>query len=197
MLGFVVYSPARTGSSAISKVLKSCYQSSTVYQTHNPLFLPETPEKHVAIISKRSDLFQTMISKLTLNHTKEFSGYDPSLKVDSFEIKKDAFEGLYHFMKTFYYLIDTSKFADFNEVLFENFISDPESILTFPGRQGNVPILKNKSPYNYSELILNMDQCKKWFAEFEKTALDPVIIDYVKRDILSTTDLHKWTGITK
>lgn len=195
MSNIVVYSPGRTGSTLISNTLSSffkktfrpigldtsrIFEDNLVIATHNPLFLPENLETSIAVISHRKNLFDTVMSKIIADHTQEFHIYSgKELKI---EITDVEFSNMYDFCKSFYEILDTSKFKTVVKVEFEEMFADPKYLLSKFNENFTMSYGTNPSPYKKDKVVSNLEHCRKLFAEKELVPLENYI-NFVRADL--------------
>lgn len=181
-MNIIVYSPGRTGSTLITQNLATKFKlqiygaelnrnysnlpNNTIISTHNPLFsIKENIEKNTAVISYRSNLFNTIISKLISDYTKEYNSY--TNKEVSVSITEEQFCNMYYFCKCFYKLIDLTKFSTVIYVEFEELIKNPFYLFSKFGIEGIITYGTQKSPHKHSS-ISNIDYCKILFNQLEQ-----------------------------
>jgi hypothetical protein len=117
--------------------------------------------------------------------TGEFVEYrNKQLKPYAINIKD--FKNCYFFQKAFYRLIDHSIYKKVIDIYYEDLISDPECLLS----EFNIKIdaSKGKSPYNYYDLVTNIDDLREVFNQLEKTPISEEEIMQFKSTV--TEDLE-------
>jgi hypothetical protein len=93
-------------------------------------------------------------------------------------------------MKTFYKAIDTSYYKQIVEIYYEDIIDNPKHLFSCFNIDRNTEYnLSKKSPYCYSELILNFNELQSLFNDLEKLPVTTQLIDSLKKTI--ETDLNK------
>jgi hypothetical protein len=185
---FVVYSPGRTGSTLITRELNSYFKiwyvgtlstrtavDVPLVTTHNPLFQVRDPENYIAIISKRRSLFNTIISKIIADYTKEYTEYTKK-DISSINISSKKFTEMYHFCKLFYMVLDTSKFKQTVVIDIEDLLADSKFLFAQLGIDHNMIYKTEKSPYGQN-FIDNHNDCKILFDELERTPISDSIIE--------------------
>lgn len=88
------------------------------------------------------------------------------------------------FQKTFYHVIDRTKFSKIVDVYYEDLIADTNCLLV----DFNIKIdssLSKKSPYNSHDLITNVDELYKIYQQLEQVPITQQKIDIVKSTIES------------
>jgi hypothetical protein len=199
MFSAVIYTTGRTGSQLIGHNLSSYFQSSYydgrsfnadhgVVHCHNPLWIPPN-DNFICIISKRKNLFNAILSSLFGNISKEYVAYT-NKNFEPLTISEFDFIRCYWFMKTFYKAIDTSYYKQIVEIYYEDIIDNPKHLFSCFNIDRNTEYnLSKKSPYCYSELILNFNELQSLFNDLEKLPVTTQLIDSLKKTI--ETDLNK------
>ena len=178
MFSAVVFTAGRSGSHLVIDNLSTYFKTPKrhwwdnsfkygVVHSHNPLYRPPN-DNFICIINTRKDEFAAMISMLITVRTNEFMHYS-NKSIDPFEISKDEFIGMYNYFKCFYKSICLTGFKKVIEIEYEPLIADPKYLFSkFDLDQQTVYNLK-KSPYDYRELITNLDDIKKLYLELLST----------------------------
>ena len=183
----VVYTAGRTGSHLIVKNLIRQYRVQPrfdsdigfidgVVHTHNPLYIPPN-NNFIAIISQRQNLFDSIISMEVTKITNEFVAYS-NKPITPYAISIEQFKDCYFFQKAFYQAIDRTLYNKVIEINYEDLISNPDALSAV-----NVKIdilLGNKSPYNYYELITNINELKEIYLQLEQIPITTKDVEQLK-----------------
>jgi CTP:phosphocholine cytidylyltransferase-like protein len=192
----VVYTTGRTGSQLIVNNICQHYGVKSwsyrdtefthgVVHSHSPVYVPPS-DNFIAILSKRRNLFNSILSTIIAKHTNEFTIYT-NKEIISFTVDINEFKNCYFFQKAFYHAVDLSKFNKVVEVYYEDLISDSDCLLTdFSIKLDNS--LSSKSPYNYYDIVTNIDELKDVFDLLEKTPLSDSEIDQYKLSVTADLD---------
>jgi hypothetical protein len=115
----------------------------------------------VCILSRRRDVFASVLSHAVLDITQEPNNYT-NKSLAPFAINPDRFHGLYTNHVNFYKNLDLTFFKTKIEIWFEELISDPYYLFRQLGQAGetNYSVI-DRSPYNYYELVTNIEQLKQ------------------------------------
>ena len=190
----VVYTAGRTGSHLIIKNLQSRYNAevrldhetnvtSGIVHTHNPLYDPPN-DNFVAIISRRRNLFDSILSMELTKKTNEFSIYtDKEIQPYSIDINK--FEDCYYFQKLFYKAIDRTKFSKVVDIYYEDLISSPDSLSEFDIITN---LTEGKSPYNHYEIITNINELKGVYHRLEQVEISNEQLEDFKKNVKADLD---------
>ena len=163
---FVVVAYPRTGSTLIVGNLNDYFGTDTLH-THDSNHVP-LHDDYTCIITKRTNIFDTICSHMVMLHTDEASSYT-NKKVEQFvvdpEVMKSYLAGLYDFYRT----RDLSRYKKVIEIDFDQLISDPYYLFS----QFNIVERTNytkvkQSPYRYQELISNLDQLKEIYNNYNQ-----------------------------
>jgi hypothetical protein len=152
-----------------------------VLNNHNYSFNVANPELVTLIFSQRRDLFRSIISACAGEHMKKYrytldeqnTAHKP-FKIDC-DSDNSKFEQQYHWHKWHIKRHDLTKpYAAIETLYLEDFINDHSYVYTklnlTPQKKVDPP-LTLKTPYNYAELIINYEECKKYFEYLESNAL--------------------------
>jgi len=189
----VVYTAGRTGSHLIINNLCRHYHVTRqldsdrsivdgIVHTHNPLYIPPT-ENFIAIISRRHNQFESILSMELTKLTNEFVAYT-NKEITPFAINLAKFKNCYLFQKAFYQAIDRTRYTKVVDIDYEDLISNPTCLVS----DFNVKIdlsLTKKSPYNYYNLVTNIKELKETFQELEQKSITPEEIENFKKTIES------------
>jgi hypothetical protein len=198
MFRAVVFTPGRTGSKLIVKNLVKHFNSSElsdksvtvesngIVHTHNPLFVPPG-DNWIAIMSRRENLFEVVLSTLIGKRTNEFVTYT-NKHIEPFSVDSVEFEQTYMYMKPFYELIDTSKFVRVVDIYYEPLVSDSRYFFAQFDIDADTEYPLIKSPYNYYNLIVNVGELEQQFQELESVPIAPDLIESLKYSIQQDLD---------
>ena len=176
---FVVFSPGRTGSQLIANNIRHHYKCAVVH-THNPMYNPLC--QSVAIISKRRNMFNALMSAFVSQISGEFFSYTANT-IYKVTIPNDAFRNRYIFYKVFYEIVNLNYFDRVIDIFYEDMVNDATYLFSHFGVDKDISMqLSPKSPYDYS-YITNIDQLRILYDEYEKTPLSSEIIENVKWSI--------------
>lgn len=187
----VVYTAGRTGSHLIINNLCRHYHVTHqldsdrsivdgIVHTHNPMYVPTT-DNFVAVISRRRNLFDSILSTELAKITNEFVTYTKK-EITPFAIDLAKFKNCYFFQKAFYQAIDRTRYNKVVDVYYEDLISNPNCLLS----DFNVKIdlsVTEKSPYNYYNLVINIKKLKEIFQELEQKSITPQEIEEFKKTV--------------
>jgi len=146
-----------------------------VIHTHDPnlvktLDLPA--EKIMLIMSKRRNIFRTIMSHHITYQTKEWHDYTDQVPLTPVHIPNWVFKGAYYEIKNWYSKIDLNyPFYKVTEIHYEDILIDNYAVvkerleLTNPGQPGT---LKEISPYNYKDWISNWQELEEIYQQLEK-----------------------------
>jgi|694.fasta_scaffold146030_2 hypothetical protein len=181
----VIITPGRTGSQLIRKNFQDFFNI-RITHTHNPLWSP--PANCIAFISKRRNMLESIASTLVGKRSNEFTSYTYKI-LESFTVDRTEFESCFWFYRCYYYIIDTTKFSKIIEVWHEDMLEDPKYLYGLLGIDKLTDYTFPKSPYDYYQLISNIDQCRGWFDCLVKQPITQDLIDSFKSSI--TADLEE------
>ena len=160
---FVVFSPGRTGSTLIVNNINRWAGQDIAYATHNPNFVHSNEfipihENLVCILSKRQNVFRAALSQLVLEHTQEPTFYTGT-KNTPFVADVNRFYGLYNQYIIFYNSINVNLYNQVIDINFEDMFNDDSYLFRQIGVDYKTDYsLCQKSPYNYYNLITNIDE---------------------------------------
>jgi hypothetical protein len=156
---FVVFSPARTGSSLIVGNLNRYFNTSVV-QMHDQHWTPPN-NNYTCILSKRENIIDSTLSQLLVSLTHEASIYS-NKNLDTFVFNPEQFINIYQLQRDFYKEIDVSKYQKVIEIWYEPLMSDSYYLFQqLDIIEQTVYDKTNKSVYNYNNLITNIDQLRQ------------------------------------
>jgi LPS sulfotransferase NodH len=189
-MNYVISSPSRTGSTLLCNILQSA-NVPIILNTHNYSFNVSNPELVTLIFSQRRDLFRSIISACAGEHMKKYHyTLDEQTQIHKpFKIDCDGgnskFEQQYNWHKWYIKNHDITKpYATIETIYLEDFMNDYSYVYTklnlTPQKEVNPSV---KTPYNYTKLIINYEECKKKFEHLESNA---VYIPPAPGDILPT-----------
>ena len=192
----VVYTAGRTGSHLIIRNLCDHYHVNQhfdydtnivdgIVHTHNPLYTPPS-DNFIAIISRRQNLFDAILSMELTKITNEFIDYSDK-KITPYAIDLKKFESCYFYQKAFYQIIDTSKFKKVIDIFYEDLISNPDCLLEEFNFKFSISLSK-KSPYDYYNLITNIDELKKLYQTLEQTTITDDQLAQFKKTVRQDLD---------
>lgn len=193
MFSAVVYTTGRTGSHLICMNLSSYFQvpfysnqnsniTSGVVHSHDPLWVPSSSD-FICILSKRKNIFNSIISNLVGRVSEEWTNYS-NKSIDPVVIDELDFTHCYWFMRAYYNAIDTSKFKKTIEIYQEDLLKDSKYLFSlFDIDCATQYNLTEKSPYKYSDIVLNFLELKTMFGELEKLPLTDELVDALKGSI--------------
>ena len=147
--------------------------------THNSSYNPECPS--IAIISKRRNMFNALMSSLVARVSGEFFSYT-SKPLPSIAFSDTEFRNLYIFYKAFYEIVNVNYFDRVIDIFYEDMIDETKYLFDQLGIDKEIISLSPKSPYDYS-YITNIGQLRILYDEYEKTPLSSEIIENVKASI--------------
>jgi len=194
MFSAVVYTTGRTGSHLICMNLSSYFQvpfysnqNSTitggVVHSHDPLWVPSSSSDFICILSKRKNIFDGIMSTLVGSISKEWIIYS-NKSINPVVIDELDFTHCYWFMRAYYNAIDTSQFKKTIEIYQEDMLADPKYLFSlFDIDYDTQYELTKKSPYKYSDIVLNFSELKIVFDKLEKLPLTDELINNLKKSI--------------
>ena len=193
MFSAIVFTAGRTGSHIIMEnlcmhfnVLRRYSDSASVngiMHSHNPFIQPFN-EDCVCIISNRQNTLNSMLSAMIVNKTSEIREYTNKC-IEPFTVLKDDLWNSYIYHKVFYLLIDKTKFKRVVEIDYEDMLSDPKYLFSKFDIDKDIKFYGKKSPYDYYQIIKNIDEVKGWYAEFIQTQLTDETIRNVSSNLES------------
>jgi hypothetical protein len=171
----VVYTAGRTGSHLIIRNLFAKYHlkirsdqesnfTDGIVHTHNPLYRPPS-NNFIAIVSQRKNLFESILSTELAKVTNEFTDYT-NKTIQPYSIDINKFKNCYFYQKSFYRAINRTGFSKVVDVFYEDLISSSDSLSEFGI---TVDLSIGKSPYNYYDLITNIDELKDLYNQLESS----------------------------
>jgi hypothetical protein len=193
MFRAVVYTTGRTGSQLICMNLASYFQvpfhsnqrsdiTSGVVHAHNPLWVPSS-DNFICVLSKRRNVFNSIISTLVGSISEEWTIYSDK-SMNPVVIDELDFTHCYWFMRAYYNAIDTSQFKKTIEIYQEDMLADPKYLFSlFDIDYDTQYELTKKSPYKYSDIVLNFSELKIVFDKLEKLPLTDELINNLKKSI--------------
>ena len=191
----VVYTAGRTGSHLLIKNLCKHYDvairsdrginfTDGIVHTHNPLYTPPT-KNFTAIISRRHNLFESILSMELTKLTNEFVAYT-NKKITPYLIDIENFKNCYFFQKAFYRAIDCSAYRKVVDIYYEDLISDLDCL--WPEFNIKLDISNGKSPYNYYDIITNVDELKEVYQQLEQVDITEEEIIQFKKTVQKDLD---------
>lgn len=194
MLAFAVLTPGRTGSQLIANNLTRvfniprCYSIADgpflrgVYHTHNPTFDPINTEC-IAIVSRRYDRFAEIVSSLITIRTNQVADYTKKV-IEPFIASEEEFKNAYVYHTAYYEIINKDYFKKTVDIYYEDFIQDNTYLFNQLGLAGELTEYNlTKSPYAYSELIINWKDLKSLYDNLVQTPLTVTQIEAVKDNL--------------
>jgi hypothetical protein len=162
---FVVVAYPRTGSTLIIGNLND-YFGTDALQTHDSTYVPPHGD-YTCVITKRTDIFATVCSHLIMLHTNEANNYT-NKKVEPFVVDPESMKAFLVGLYDFYQNRNLSHYKKVIEIDFDQLISDPYYLFG----QFNIVEKTNynitKSPYRYQDLILNLDELKEIYNNYNQ-----------------------------
>ena len=171
----VIVSASRTGSTLVwHNLYRHFIFEFPVFHTHNALV--DVTADQMVVISRRQNNFDTIVSNLVGQHTKEFDKYTGK-NIGSFFVSKDKFE------KTFWYVLyhqhmTQTRFTEAVIVEFEPLINDSLYLFGLFGiaKETDYPF-SQQSPHRACDLIENYVECKSWFSQLKEETLCQTMMD--------------------
>ena len=187
----VVYTAGRSGSHIIVQNLCRHYNVVShayadrgvvdgVVHSHNPLYEPPTDD-FIAIISHRRNIFESILSTELAKVTNEFTQYT-NKEISPYAIDITKFKDCYFYQKAFYQTINRTNYRKTVEVDYEDLISDPNCLLADFGVKIDLS-LSYKSPYDYYNLITNINELQEIFQELEQKPITSEEIEQFKKKV--------------
>lgn len=171
----VILTPGRTGSHLILKNLSTYFRENWYYETvtggrgivhtHNPHFVPPVND-FIGIRSRRRDQFSAIMSAILAKRTGEH-GYYTGKAVEQFSVAQQEFFNTYHFHKTFFDNIDANRYNKLVDVYYEDMLADRYYLFGQLGMTVSCIYPGEKSPYNYNQLITNVDELREYHSQLE------------------------------
>lgn len=209
MFSAVIITAGRTGSQLICSNLVdyfnveyhndfNTYFKSGIVHTHNPMYMPPN-NNFYCIISRRRNKFNAILSGLITKYTGEISNYS-SKKINRIKIDVQSFTDAYlHYNVTYkliedriykhyniiYRIIDNSIFKETIEVYYEDLIEDPMHLFSLFNIDHKIEPFTLQSPYNYYELIENVDELNILYYQFEE---QPLTVEQINRVLKNLTN---------
>ena len=155
---FVVYSPARTGSSLIVGNLEKYFGVPAVH-THDFAWTPPD-DTYTCIISRRAPLIDSVLSVIMAEYTDEYATYT-NKEIEPFNVHTGKFTTLYSIHRDFYNSIDRTQFKNVVEIEYDQLMNDPHYLFAQLGINEQTRYdIRQRSPYNYYKLFTNIDELK-------------------------------------
>jgi hypothetical protein len=167
---FIIYGPPRTGATLvrynIEKFLKffsgAPKHTHNVIQTHDPKFRAPH-EDCTCLITHRHNVFDSICSQLVAQKTNEYTEYSDK-SIEPFTVDVADFIKFHNSFETFYDQIDRTQYKKIIDIWYEDLVNDPYYLF----EQFNIVEKTNynegegstKSPYNYYNLIINIDELR-------------------------------------
>jgi hypothetical protein len=196
MFSAVVFGAGRTGSHLIKRNLADYFKSTHVIQTHNPLL--ELPTAHtIPVISRRASMFDAIISMFVASKLDKFhwTSANPNINIESFEINSTEFTNMFVFQTAFYQAIESRKFTNSIEIVYEELLADPKYLFSKFGHDCDIKNLLVKSPYDANLSIANIEQLKDLYSDLSAngiTAQDyEFFIQNVENDLKNIKENHQ------
>ena len=196
MFSAVVFGAGRTGSHLIKRNLADYFKSNHVIQTHNPLL--QLPTAHtVPVISRRASMFDAIISMFVASKLDKFhwTSANLNINIESFEITSTEFTNMFVFQTAFYQAIDSRKFTNSIEIVYEELLADPKYLFSKFGHDHDIKNLLTKSPYDANSSIANIDQLKDLYSDLSATGITAQDYDFfiqnVENDLKNIKENHK------
>lgn len=174
---YIVSSPGRTGSKMAQCLIGSTGSKS--FHTHDPFFkLPSdyNASNSTLVFVKRRDLFSAIMSSCVGKRTNEYENYS-NKQITPFILpchgSESEFVYQYEWHKWYFNSCkNTEIFGEVKTLFFEDFVNNPTHVFDVLGitAPNVIPDLNFKSPYSYSKLVINIDECKNVFDQLEKNA---------------------------
>ena len=175
---FVVYSPARTGSSLIAGNLEKHFGVPAVH-THDYAWTPPD-DTYTAIISLREPLIDSVLSVIMAEYTDEYATYTDKT-IAPFRVHPGKFATLYKIHRDFYGLIDRSRFQHVIEIWYDQLINDPNYLFAKLGIEAKTMYnIRQRSPYRYYDLFTNINQLQMIAERLDK--FDDNLIELMDND---------------
>lgn len=182
MFSAVIFTPGRTGSHIIIENLSKKFCSSNLIHMHNPLHEPIN-NNFIGILSRRHNIFEALLSTAVASVTNEFKFYS-NKKIDPFVFPINKFKNHYLFHKAFYELVNKSYFKETVDIYYEDMLTDPKYLFKLFGiDQSLLDTDLKKSPYNYYELILNVNELNDLYNELTQTGISDSEIEIVRSTV--------------
>jgi len=196
MFSAVVFGAGRTGSHLIKHNLADYFKSNHVIQTHNPLLVLPA-ENTIPIISRRASMFDAIISMFVASKLDKFhwTSANPNINIESFEINSTEFTNMFVFQTAFYQAIESRKFTNSIEIVYEELLADPKYLFSKFGHDCDIKNLLVKSPYDANLFIANIEQLKDLYSDLSAigiTAQDyKFFIQNVENDLKNIKENHR------
>lgn len=191
MLSAIVLTPGRTGSHIILDNLCSHFkiprlnnESNSEYgimHSHNP-YHDSLGKDCIAILSTRRNKLESILSAMIVPKTMEHRTYS-NRPIDRFTVSREDLWNSYLFHTIFYQLIDKTKFKTVIEIEYESMLADPKYLFSKFGVDKDIKFYGKKSPYNYYQIIDNINEIKDWFIDFENTSITDEMIFSVASNV--------------
>jgi LPS sulfotransferase NodH len=184
---YIISSPGRSGCHLLVALIKSCGKNSI--HTHDPFFNPgnfgdTTGKESALILLQRRDLFSSIMSMLVGKRTQQWNSY-PNKVIPTFRVECSGegseFEHQYSWHKN--YIQSCKTLQNYQQVKlleFEDVVNDFDYVFRqLELTQLHPPILPEKAPYSYLDIIENIDECKIAFNRLEsKYTFTPILEKY-------------------
>lgn len=178
----VVFTPGRTGSQLIARNLSRDINFSSVYHTHNPLYQPDLNECY-AVVSTR-DMFDSMMSTFVAAKTNEFITYT-NREITPFSVSLETLDETYIYYKSFYQLIKRELFKEVIEISYEDLCKDQFYLFSRFGINKQIINYVKKSPYDYQQLITNVNELREYFKERDQRGISPELLESARHTVLT------------
>jgi hypothetical protein len=163
---YLISSPYRVGSHYLQSIINST--GNQVIKTHDPKILVDY-ENTCLIIVNRKNKFAAIMSMLVAGYTNSWHGEVKELPTFLCTVSKEELLKNYQINKYYHLLHDLSKpWAKVERFYFEDFLNNPTYVFESLNLVNSQRILyPEKSKYRHQDIVANIDECKKWFLEFE------------------------------
>lgn len=169
----VVVSASRTGSQLVAYNLRRHFKLPVIH-THNALI--DVAADQMVVISRRQNNFDTVVSNLVGQRTKEFVKYTGK-NIGSFFVSKDEFTQTFWYVVCHQHMTQT-RFTEAVTVDFEPLINDSHYFFGLFGIVKETDYrFPKKSPYRACDLIENYVECKSWFNQLKEETLSQTMMD--------------------
>jgi hypothetical protein len=151
----MILTPGRTGSTLIQNNLRKYFNN--VQQSHEPNINPKS-DNCICLISRRKNTLNSILSQIIGGKTEEYDRYTGK-KIKKFKVEPFDIDTSLRHHTAFYNSIRTEYYNKIIEVYYEDIILDPGHLFSLFGISAMMDYtLCQKSPYNYYDLIENIDE---------------------------------------
>jgi len=142
-------------------------------------------------------MFDAIISMFVASKLDKFHWHavTTSINIDPFKIDNMDFTNMFVFQTAFYQAIESRKFTNSIEIVYEELLSDPTYLFSKFGHDCNIKNLLAKSPYTADSFIINIEQLKDLYSDLTNKGITTQDYDFfiknVENDLKNIKENHQ------